>query len=349
MNAYDGIHWNINQILPYQRNFNFINGPRSIGKTYTTQKYMLDKCLNSDIEFVYIVRTQDEKKHYALQDAFKKVTSKEFSNYSFRYDSEYMYVCIESNNKIIAKRIIGYCIALSEAQKIKTKSYPKVKYILFDEYMVEESSGNKYINGWKEPELLLSIYHTIDREEDRVVVFAMGNNTKFHNPYHMHPAFNIKPVGPGKISLSKNTLFQNAQTPKELKLLKDKSEFIQMINNTEYGSYAKDGEYYLDDYNFIREIKVPTRYSFTIIYDGEKYGVYSSQSEGLIYISDKIDPSCYFVYALTLSDHSENTMLTKGMQSSHLKWLAKNYKLGNVRYINMRVKTKIEKGIYLLL
>lgn len=349
MNAYDGVHWNINKILPYQRRFNFINGPRSIGKTYTCQKYILNKCINSECEFVYLVRTQDEKKHGAIMDAFKKVTANEFPKISFRYDSECMYIVVTNDNKVISRRIIGYCIALTEAQKIKTKSYPLVKYILFDEYMVEESSGNRYINGWKEPELLLSIYHTIDREEDRVILFAMGNNTKFHNPYHMHPAFNIKPVAPGKIYTYKNTLFQNAQIPAELKSIKDKSKFIQMIDNTQYGSYAKDGEYYLDDYNFIREIKVPTRYSFTIIYEGEKYGVYSSQSEGLIYISDKIDPSCYFVYALTLADHSENTMLTKGVQSSHLKWLTRNYKLGNVRYVNMRVKTKIEKGMYLIL
>lgn len=349
MNAYDGIHWNINKILPYQRNFNFVNGPRSIGKTYTAQKYILDKCINSEVEFVYIVRTQEEKKHNALQDAFKKVTSKEFNTYSFRYDTENMYLIETIENKILSKRKIGYCIALSEAQKIKTKSYPKVKYILFDEYMVEESNGNKYINGWKEPELLLSIYHTIDREEDRVILFAMGNNTKFHNPYHVHPAFNIKPTPPGEIFTNKNVLFQNAQIPERLVKLKNNSGFLNMINNTDYGDYAKNGTYYLDDYNFIKEIKVPTRYIFTLIYMGEKYGVFSSQSEGLIYVSDKIDPSCPFVYALTINDHAENTMLTKGMLCSHLKWLAKNYKLGNVRYINMTVKSKIESGIYLIL
>ena len=33
------MYWNINEIMSYQRNFNFINGARSIGKTYTTLKY----------------------------------------------------------------------------------------------------------------------------------------------------------------------------------------------------------------------------------------------------------------------------------------------------------------------
>lgn len=45
MNVYDGLHWNIYEILPYQRNFNFINSERSIGKTYTTEAYVIDKCI----------------------------------------------------------------------------------------------------------------------------------------------------------------------------------------------------------------------------------------------------------------------------------------------------------------
>ena len=45
MYVYDGIHWNIYDILPYQRNFNLINGERSMGKTYTCQMFTLDKCI----------------------------------------------------------------------------------------------------------------------------------------------------------------------------------------------------------------------------------------------------------------------------------------------------------------
>ncbi len=66
------LYWNINEILSYQRNFNFINGPRSIGKTYTTLKHIIDNSIKRNKEFAYIVRTQDEKKNYILKKACDK-------------------------------------------------------------------------------------------------------------------------------------------------------------------------------------------------------------------------------------------------------------------------------------
>ena len=90
MNVYDGVHWNIYEILPFQRNFNLINGERSLGKTYTCLMFVLDKCIHKGLEFMYITRTQDEKKRGALESAFKKVTANEFKEYSFVYDTEEM-------------------------------------------------------------------------------------------------------------------------------------------------------------------------------------------------------------------------------------------------------------------
>lgn len=59
----------LNKILPYQRNFNFINGERSIGKSYTIMKFVIKKCLKKGYEFVYIVRTKNQKKSGALGDS----------------------------------------------------------------------------------------------------------------------------------------------------------------------------------------------------------------------------------------------------------------------------------------
>lgn len=349
MNVYDGIHWNIYDILPYQRNFNLINGERSLGKTYTCQMYTLDKCIKKGLEFIYIVRTQDEKKHGILSNAYQKVITNEFKNYSFDFTNEDMFLCVNhAESDVTEKRQLGYCIALSEAVKIKKRSFPNVKYMIFDEYMLEEKQSTSYVNGWKEPELLLSIYHTIDREEDRVIVFMLGNNTKFHNPYHLHPAFNIPPIKKGGIWLSENVLFQYATGSKKLKEKKNNSKFLRMLNNSEYGKYAKDGNYVFDNFSFVEKMQSNAKYNFTIEYNLNSFGVYISQKHGVIYISDKIDPSCKLKYALTIDDHKENTLLTRS-NISQLKWLANNYKLGNVRFVSMEVKMKCEKGINLIL
>lgn len=352
MNVYDGIHWNIYEILPYQRRFNLINSERTLGKTYTTQMYVLDKCIAKKKEFVYIVRTQDEKKKKVFEDAFAKVLQKEFIDYEFEIDTDTMYLCEKitlENEEVKVKQVLGHCIALSEALKIKRKSFPNVIFGIFDEYMLEESLEKSYVTGWNEPNLFLSIYHTIDRDEDRVIFFMLGNNTKFYNPYHLHKAFNVKLCELGGLWKSKNVLFQRPVASEALKAYKESSKFSQMIEGTDYGNFANEGQYIYDRDSLIAVPNGNTRYMFTLLYNSFECGVRLSNAQGLIYITDKPDKSCKLKYALTLNDHTENTMLTRTKSYSHLNWLSKNFKLGNVRYTSPSVKAIMEPAIYLIL
>lgn len=344
MNCYDGIHWNIYDILPYQRNFNLINSERSIGKTYTTQKFVLDKCIEKGCEFIYIVRTKTEKDKGVFADAYKKVIRNEFNNFSFEFTNENMFI-EEGENK----RLLGYCLALSDNVNTKKLSFPNVKYMIFDEYIVEESKGDRYFTGWKEPDALLRLYHTVDREEDRVILFMLANTIKFQNPYHLHPAFKIPKIEKGKIWTSENVLFQYAKASTELKEKKASSKFVRMIQGTEYGDYANGGIYSYDDYSMIAERTDFSKYVMTLEYNGKSYGVWSDIKIGLIFIDNKVDPSCIFRFALTVSDHKENTMLTRANTSTHLKWLSKNYKFGNVRYCTPEIKERLEQGLSLIL
>lgn len=340
-------YWNITKILPYQRNFNLINGERSIGKTFTCQDYILDRCIKYGEEFVYITRTAKEKESGALEDAFKKIVMK-FYPEDIEYTTEIMTITEEEETEDI-KRTLGYCIALSEAAKVKKKSYPRVRWLLFDEYMLEKKQNMQYVNGWREPDLLLSIYHTIDREEDRVICFLLGNNTSFFNPYHMHKAFDIPEVKRGEIWTSENVLFQWATGTEELKKDKEKSKFLRMLNGTSYGRYAKEGDYIDDNHNFIKPMSERTNYMFTVQCDENTFGVYSNYNEGVAYISDKFDPSCKITFALTVGDHQENTMLTDCKAFPQLKWLSNEFKKGNVRFVSMEVKTKAERMVNFLL
>lgn len=344
------IYWDIRTLLPYQRNFNFINAERSVGKTYSTQKFLIKSAKEKFREFIYLVRTQDEKKSGVFEESFKKVIAKEFPNDTFRFTKDEMFlVKLDEDGEMETEILLGYCIALSEAVKVKRKSYPLVFYIMLDEYMLEGKHQSQYVNGWNEPDLLLSIYHTVDREEDRVMCFLLGNNTSFYNPYHMHKAFNIPMIEKGSIWKSENVLFAWVTSSQALKEQKSKSKFLRMIEPTNYGKYAKEGDYVDDNVNFIQKMTTTARYSMTFEYEGNSFGVYNDLRNGAIYVSDKVDPSCKLIYALTVEDHKENTLLTKSNQVTQLRWLAHNFKLGNVRFVSMEVKVKCEKAIALLL
>lgn len=333
------MYWDINKILPYQRNFNLINGERSIGKTYTTQKWVVNRCIKNHQQFIYIVRTQEEKKNGVFALGFEKVLLNEFPDYSFKFSTE---TCSCKGETI------GHCIALSESHKIKKRSFPLVYYIIFDEYMLESGSRSQYVSGWDEPDLFLSIYHTVDREEDRVKCFLLGNNTSFYNPYHMHPAFNVQPVHKGEIWTSENVLYQWAVSDNELKKKKQGSKFLNMIEGTKYGKFAKEGDYIEDNTAFLGKHSGNSIYIMTLETNGMSFGVYNDVKQGVVVISDHVDPSCPFRYAITLDDHTENTMLTK-MKDSHILWLSKAFKIGCVRFESMAIKKLTEEAIQKIL
>lgn len=326
------MYWNISKILPYQRHFNFINGPREIGKTYSTLKWLIGRAINKGEEFVYICRTQDEKKNGVLKYALEKVMQQEYQITKYSGDTFVSKV----EDKPIAR-----CIALSEYMKIKKFSFPNTKYFIFDEYMLESSDSSAYVHGWQEPDLLLSIYQTIDRGRDILTGFLLGNNTSFYNPYHLHEAFNIPFVQPGKIWTSQNVLFQWALPSKELKNHLQGNAFNQMIQNTTYDKYAVQGHYINENDVFLGKLDSSCKYYFTIRYNAYSYGVFMSSKQGVCIISDKIDNSCIYDYALTLPDHTQNTLLLS-RNTPHIKWLADLYKKGVVRFTSMPVKQKFQ-------
>lgn len=338
MKCYDGIHWNIYEILPYQRLFNFINGIRKLGKTYTCQKYITDKCITTGCEGVYFVRTQDEKKNGILQDAFDKVLHKEFEGFEFKFKNDSIYI-VEDGETL---RRIWVCIAISEYMKIKKKSFPKVCYGIFDEYTLEDPSG--YVDGWQEPDHFLSIYDTIDRDENRVVMFFLGNNTSFHNPYHMHPAFNIKNIGSGMIWKSKHVLFQRAEASKEL-ISTCSGALTEITEGTDYGRMYRQGEYINDNTDFICKISGNSRYVFTLSLKEGYYGVYFDGSQDIVVISHKYDKTCRIVYSVNKEGIREGCIMCGRNGSSLVKWLGRKYRFGRVRYENMETKIKTEREV----
>lgn len=338
--VYDGIHWNIYDILPYQRHFNFVNGIRSLGKTYTTQAFILEKCMKTGEEFMYVVRTQSEKKMGILGQAFQKVLEKEYPKLVVSCSTTRMFYTGKEGDP---EKSIGWCMALSEYYHVKRMSFPNVKYILFDEYALEDSPALRYFNGWREPDVFLNLYHTVDRDQNKVICFFLGNSTMFYNPYHMHDAFRVQNVEPGGIWMNKNVLYQRPLPSEKLQEKMSASEFDEMIKNTNYGSMAVKGNYGDDTVAFQLKDKLCGRYVCTIVYDGNRFGIWNAVVEqGIVIVSDRIDPSCKTIFAFTIADHSEETTVATAATSSILKWVSHHFKTGNIRYTSPQVKLLFE-------
>lgn len=324
------MYWDIRKILPYQRKWNFINGTREIGKTYSTLKWLIKQALEKNREFVYICRTKNEKNNGVLEYSLEKVCAREYSELELK--------CTKFIAELGGKRI-AYCISLYEYMEIKKYSFPEVYYIVFDEYMLELNNFRKYVGGWKEPDRLLSIYQTIDRGEDRVTVFCLGNNTQFYNPYHLHEAFRIPNIEPGKIWYNKFTLFQWALPSDELTKYLNQTEFNQQMKRTEYGKMAIQGKYEDTAKYNVAPLTKNSRYQFTVACNGMEFGIYSDMDLSLVFVSQKVDPNFPYRYALTVEDHTENTLLVNS-KIPHLQWFNRIFRLGIVRFENEETQAK---------
>lgn len=312
----------------YPENFIFINGSRSIGKTYSTQKYILNKCINDGYEFVYLCRTQKEKKSNVFEQAFTKVIDNEFKNYEFDFTTETLK---------LDKNIIGYCFALTEMTYIKRRSFQNVKYILFDEYLTE--NNNNYINGNNEPNIVLNIYHTIDRDNDKVKMIFLGNNTYFYNPYHLHNAFNLTSYNlPNKIYHKNNVIFYNAITPDNVKSIKANSKFAKMINDTNYGNYANQG-IYSDNLSLIKKLSNQTSYLFTLFENSKYYGIYVDKKSQCIIISNKISNN-YPKYTTDFKMCNDKiNLITK--QHYMIKFISKYFKSNLLFFETQQIKSEL--------
>lgn len=322
------------KLLTYGCNFIMVDAPRSVGKTYSTLKIIIRNCLKNSREFAYICRTIDEKNKGVMRKGVQKVMQNEFADVEYTCDNEYMYIEVDGK-----KTVLAYCLALSESQKIKKYSYPKCKFMIFDEYMLE--NGGRYINGVKEPDLLLNIYHTIDREEDRVVCFLLGNNTNFYNPYHMHKAFRIPYCEQGQIYRGTNVVFASLGRSDELNADKDQCKFLQMINGSEYGDFANAG-LYGDTHNAFVEARPQTANQYIVIcYSGSYYGIWYDNDSGCMYIDTKYNSNTRFVYAATDKDISEKVTRSKAI-TAQLKDLF--YK-GRCRFVSQEIRAKFSECI----
>ncbi len=324
-------YFNVSNIVSKQRNFNFINGARSIGKTYSTFKWIIKKCIEEQQEFVMLVRTQQEKKNKALFKALDKVLSSEFKDLKFKIDSELIRVEIEKDVFIV----LGHCLALTESVKIKQQSYPRVKFLVFDEYMLENKQRGGYIDGWGEPDRFLSIYHTIDRDEDRVVAFLLGNNTTFYNPYHLHKAFNIPFVEEGSTYKGNNVLFNWAVPTNYVKSVKNKSKFSKMIDGSSYGDFATNGNYVEDSYNFVEKKTGILSVLINIGLNQEKYGVWTNGQKW--YISSDYNSNCP---TFALDDMTHNTDTTK-VNRMNMYMLSQAYSNGLLFFETIEIKQKL--------
>lgn len=324
------MYYDYNKILSYNAFINFLIGERGVGKTYGASKFVIKQFINKGEEFVYIRRYKSELAK-AVPEFFKSIISNdEFPNHK---------LTTKGNKFIIDDKIAGYSFSLSTAQSLKSTNFPKVKNIIFDEFIIEEGQ-NHYIKN--EVENFLGMIESISRMKD-VRIFMLANAVTITNPYFIYFNINLPYNSDIKTYRDGLILVQYMNNP-EYRKAKSETKFGKLTEGTEYSKYAIENNFRLDNKNFIEKKTGTSRCSFGIKYKDVLYGIWFDFNEGKIFVSNDINTTQ--IFACTLSDHTPNTMLLSSMRDyTCWKTFIKNYKLGNVYYENVKIKNMVQELI----
>lgn len=344
----DNKYWDIRKTLSYNCLFNFIIGNRGAGKTYGSLQYAVDRYLKAkkngeNFQFLYVRRMKTELDKLTVMRGgrlFKSV-AREFPNHELK---------AESNTLTCDKEIMGYAIPLSTASILKSDSFPDVKFIIFDEFIIDNSGTYHYLKD--EVRKFLDLYETVARpgtDHPAVTVFFLSNAVSIANPYfdyfYLNKPYNGEFQRFGK---SKDILVQNVKA-EQMKEDKHNSRFGQLINGSEYAAYAIDNEWLLDNADFIEKKNDKCEYAMSIRYMNTWLGIWYDDLQGLYFISLDVDLQWPIKYSATTDDHKPNMMLMKSAKGlNDFKHLYSAYSMGCIRYETIKIKSwfrEIMRGI----
>ena len=329
------MYYDLSKILSYNALLNFLIGERGVGKTFGATEFVTRQFINKGEEFCYIRRYKTELSS-SVKTFFNAIQKEnKFPNHQLE---------VKGSKFFIDEKVAGYSMTLTTAQNLKSTNFSNVKTIIFDEFIIEDGQHHYLKN---EVVNFLGLIETIARMRD-VRIILLGNAVSTVNPYFLF--FNISlPYNTDIKTFKDGLILVQYMKNEEYRKAKSESRFGKLVEGTEYEAYAINNKFQNDDKTFIEKKTGTSKFSFSFVYKDNIYGVWFDFSVGKIFVSNDYKENG-INFACTLQDHSPNTMLLNEAKNLYcFKTFIKNYKLGNVYFENIKIKSLCGEVIKLLL
>lgn len=318
------IYYNYDRIISYDALLNILIGERGVGKTYGASKLVVKDFIKKGRQFVYLRRYKTELSKSSKKFFSELIKNNEFPDHQLE---------VKGSTFLIDENVAGYSMTLSTAQQLKGTNFTGVRYIIFDEFLIESGQGHYLKN---EVLSFLGLIESVARMHD-IKVFMLANAVSEINPYFLF--FDLTLPYNNDIKLFKDNLILLQYMKNDAyREAKKQTKFGKLIAGTDYEDYAVNNKFYDENKNFIEHKTGQAKFSFSFIYKSKILGVWIDYNNGKMYISnDYIDNGLCF--ATTTEDHSPNTMLYS-IAKKYNCWnlFIQNFKLGNVFFENVKIK-----------
>ncbi len=322
------MYYNYSKILSYNAPLNILIGERGVGKTFGAIKFCIKQFLKNKSQFVYLRRYKTELSS-ALSSFFDEIKNlDEFKNVDFS---------VKNNNFYINGELAGYGMTLTQAQNMKSKNFANVFYLIFDEFIIEEGQKKYYLHN--EVFIFLNLLETIFRLR-KMKVFLLGNAGNItSNPYFLFFDLHL-PYNSDIITFKNGMILLQFMKNEEYRKIKAKSDIGKLISNTIVEDYIILNKDININNNFIGKKSKSAKFSFAFKYNGSIFGVWIDNINGLLFISSDYIKNTPYIFACTLDDFSENTLLFNNIKNyTFWKTLINAFQIGAIRYENQKIKS----------
>lgn len=235
-------YYNYGAALSHNCTYNFIVGGRGLGKTYGAKRLAIRNFLKSPVAsrdmFIYLRRYKEE---LVARDTFFADIQHEFPDWDFRANGN-TFEAAPASTRDDRKRpweVMGYAIALSTAQKQKSVAFPRVKLIIFDEFIIEKGMIH-YLPD--EANVFNNFYSTVDRWQDKTRVLFLANSVSIANPYFLE--YKIQPTGEDEmIKMGDGFILCHFPNSADFAASVLNTRFGRFIANTDYEKYAVGNQF----------------------------------------------------------------------------------------------------------
>lgn len=326
------IYYNFDKLFSYPFLMAFVIGERGCGKTFGSKVAMLKKYLKSGEQFIYLRRYKTEL-DTALATFWNDLIDNEyFKDHELKVKKTKMLTQFTCDGEVC-----GYAVPLSTANILKSTAFPKVKTIIFDEFLLDNAGGTyRYLRN--EVTMMLDVIETVGRLREIQVIF-LGNALSITNPYFAY--FNLDlPYNSEFRSFKDGLIIVNYIKNLKYREAKKQSKFGRLIEDTEYGRYAIDNEMLRDNKHFIEKKPPDSIFWGVLVLNGNYIGIWQSKS-GYVYLSNKFDPNTVHKFACDFNDHTEQTIFLNARENYYLRICVTAYKQGLLKFENQKIKNDV--------
>lgn len=161
--------------------YHIIFGERSNGKSYCLGKRVLDNFFKRGEQFVICKRYEEDMKTKICGTMLSPLYDYVEEEYGYKikfYQGSWWAYPLGTDGKMSECECIGYALAINVCDRLKGSQYPKVKTIIFEEFMSQSAS---YLVD--EVNLFINLVSTIVRNRTDVKIYLLGNAICKHSPY----------------------------------------------------------------------------------------------------------------------------------------------------------------------